>query len=130
MARTKLVAVLVVGIALAGCSSGSPDTPAGPATGTAGPRGGAAPSAGQVKCAELFVDGQRIDEARVRQGCVNASGAMITVQEFPCRDGRYLFQLASTSGAPEGWGLGGDVYHAKSLASDPAYAAAYQACVG
>ncbi len=128
--------VFAVGLllVLAGCS----DDPAA----TSGNEG-AAPTGGvpawasppvRPKCAEVFVPGKTIvfPPAEAAKGCADPDGGINVVGSFRCGDGRHLFQVDASSGAPRGWGFDGpgDVYHASAgeVASDPGYSAAYDKC--
>lgn len=81
------------------------------------------------KCAEVFRKGQNIDQARVKDGCLNPDGGEHLPGSGRCGDGRYLWTVAASSGAEEGWGFSGGPYTlTQDAASDPAYARAYEAC--
>jgi hypothetical protein len=90
----------------------------------------AGPSAGpRPTCAEVFDPGRLIDEKVALAPCQDPDGKLKAVGNFVCVDGRYLFQVDASTGAPAGWGFGGRAYRETTdAATDPDYAAAYRDC--
>ncbi|MBM2618923.1 hypothetical protein JIG36_25515 [Actinoplanes sp. LDG1-06] len=82
-----------------------------------------------VACAGVFRNGQLI--AKGFDGtCAGAGGGVQLVPALDCKDGRKLYQVASTTGARGGWGYAGARYRAVGDAtSDPAYATAVRKCL-
>lgn len=81
------------------------------------------------KCAEVFRAGLKIDQARVKDGCLDPDGGHHLPGSGRCGDGRYLWTVAASSGAKEGWGFSGGPYTlTQDAASDPAYGRAYETC--
>jgi hypothetical protein len=83
------------------------------------------------KCADIFVPGKKIvfppDEAA--KGCADPDGGINILGSQRCADGKYLFTVKAATGAPAGWGLEGQPYHASNdVASDKEFAKAYEAC--
>ncbi|MBA3488359.1 MAG: hypothetical protein H0T78_02255 [Longispora sp.] len=77
----------------------------------------------------MFKVGQVIDPAKANAGCLDSSNVLNSIGSFDCTDGRRLWQVNPRTGAPDGWGFGGDVYRAGHAATDPAYATAYSVCL-
>jgi hypothetical protein len=128
--RRALPAVLL--LVLASCSAEPEDGTSGDEV--IGPAGGtslAAPP--RPKCAEVFVPGRKIvfppDEAA--KGCADPDGGLQIVGVRRCADGGHLFNVDAATGAPKGWGLDGQPYHASSnLDTDAEFGKAYDACNG
>lgn len=126
--RLRLAAAVLL-FALAACSGQgeeSVDEVLGPAGGTAAPAQSLPP-----KCADVFVVGKPITIADVEGTCTDPDGGIVVSGSHRCADGRRLFAISATSGAPEGWGFSGGVYTAtRDAAADPAYRRAYEQCMG
>lgn len=119
----RVLAVAVLVLPLAAC------TPAGPPRKT-GPTLPATPAV--PKCSSLFHAGKILPKPPEPGGvtCVNQAGATFAVAGRWCRDGTFLWQVDARTGAPEGWGVSGGMYHLGKAADDPGYAKAYNNCVG
>lgn len=92
-------------------------------------RGIQASVAALPRCSEVFVPGEPIDDEAARAGCRDASGDVQIVGSFDCADGRRLWQVDASTGAPAGWGFSGEKYKASDdPANDPEYAKAYASC--
>lgn len=93
----------------------------------------ASSQAALAKCADLYRDGQIIDDAKARAGCLDPDGTAHYGGWRRCNDGRHLINVDPDSGAPRGYGFGGDVFHATTksdLSDDPGFGKAYAACNG
>lgn len=89
-----------------------------------------AATAAPIACGRVFRNGQTIATAFAGT-CTGVAGLVQFVPAFDCKDGRKLYQVASSSGAKGGWGYAGTKYRAVGVAtSDPAYSAAVQKCLG
>jgi hypothetical protein len=101
----------------------------GAAAAPGGDASAASPSAAWPSCDAVFVPGEEIDTDRALAPCRDPAGGLVAVGNFRCSDGRRLFQVDASTGAPAGWGFGGAAYRETAdAASDPAYAAAYSEC--
>lgn len=101
-------------------------TPVAPATPTE-----ASPSQAATlpKCGDIFRPGQVIDPTSAPDGCTGPTGTAHAGLYHECTDGRRLYTIDAAMGAPAGWGLTGDVYHAVAdAAGDPDFARAYKEC--
>jgi hypothetical protein len=118
--------MVVAALALTGCSG--PDPAPGPATINT-PLAESAPAL--PTCAEVFVPGKPVDEQLARAGCLSARGQVVAVGFFECQDGGILFQVDASTGAPNGYGLGGKPYRVVKgeSAANRGYKKAYQACM-
>ncbi len=106
--------------ALAGCGTDSQTEP--PAA--AAPTAPALPA-----CADVFAPGETIDQDQAAAGCLDPDGGTQFPGSLRCNDGRHLWSVDAATGAKVGWGFGGGKYRAsKEVASDPAYAKAYETC--
>lgn len=99
---------------------------------TAGVTASSSPTLAAPLCSDVFKVDAKIDPAKAAESCADARGGLHAVGSFECSDGRSLFQADANTGAREGWGFGGDVYHAARgpVADDATYSRAYHACVG
>lgn len=119
--RRAGVAVALM-LAVAGCGSDE----------TSQPTAGTPLTPAPAKCSDVFQVGKKIDQNVANAGCTDPDGGIHGVGAHRCNDGRHLWQVDASTGAPLGWGFGGDVYHAsktKDIAADPAYKKAYDSCV-
>jgi hypothetical protein len=82
-----------------------------------------------VACAQVFRAAQVIAKG-FDGACANAGGKLQLVPVFACKDGRKLFQIDASTGAPSGWGYAGAKYKATDPTGDPAYSTAVQKCLG
>lgn len=122
MKRTIAPFALLAVVLLAACSSNEEGTRPPTADGVAS-------TPALPKCAEVFKLGQKIDQDKAKGGCLDPGGGVQLVGAHRCNDGRYLWQVDASTGAPAGWGFGNDVFVAsKDAASDPAYSKAYEKC--
>lgn len=104
----------------AGCGGTEATTPAAAAPTTA---------PALPKCSDLFKPGQKINQAKASGGCLDPDGGAQMVGSHRCNDGRHLWQVDASTGAPAGWGFGDGKFTAvKDAASDPGYSKAYNAC--
>ncbi|NUT31526.1 MAG: hypothetical protein HOV79_00475 [Hamadaea sp.] len=90
----------------------------------------ASAEAAMPKCADLFQPGKIIDDLKGRNGCKDPDGSIVWTGWGRCDDGRHLFTVDASSGAPEGWGFGGDVFHAGKTPGDKGFSRDYKACNG
>lgn len=130
--RGRLIAVLaaagalmIVGVVI-GVLAMQDKEPA-PSPGVEALQNAAASMAALPACAEVFIAGQTIDDAKGTAGCKNAQGVVQMGSFHTCSDGRHLF----TVDAPRGWGFGGEEFHQtiEEVAADAAFSTAYAGCV-
>jgi hypothetical protein len=83
-------------------------------------------------CADVFVPGKVIDEKQAIGGCKSPRGEIQYIGYFECNDGRVLFSPDAKTGAPNGYGFGGEKYVkvAGETAANRGYAKATAACNG
>ena len=100
--------------------------------------GGASPDASEPAlsedrpaCAGLIQDGKVIDTKALANGCTDADGEWGTgVGDLPCTDKRHLFVVTSVPGLKDGWGWGGEKFHAvNDPINDKAYNDATTDCL-
>ena len=85
-----------------------------------------------TSCKEMYVPGKVIDEKKALAGCMGPRNVISAGSFFNCADGRALFSVDAQSGAPAGWGFGGEKFHAVKgeIAADSGYSKAYGDCNG
>lgn len=115
---------------LAACGSSSSTSSETTASATASQT---ATTVSAPKCVGSFTDGKIPADELVTGGstrCIDPDGTLRVSGATRCADGRHLASVDARSGAPEGWWLTGEVFHATSgpVAADPGYSAAYKAC--
>lgn len=82
-----------------------------------------------LACSDLFKPGQKIEQAQAERGCLDRSGGIQVVGGFRCDDGRDLWVMDSSTGAPAGWGFGDDEFVAvQDAASEAGFDKAYKSC--
>lgn len=127
MRSILVVALLSVG-GLAACSGDGPE----PATGYQAPAAVTSTSPAPLPCTTAFQDGAVPPVDDVHPTCADPDGTRVFIGAFRCVDGSHLATVSATSGAPDGWYLAGEAFHAVEgdVADDPGYAEAYQTCMG
>ena len=82
-------------------------------------------------CSEVFVAGKVID-AEEATGCRARNGERASLVAFRCPEGKTLYQIDTSSGAPKGWGVTGEMFHTVKgeLWNDRGYMAAQDHCSG
>lgn len=86
-------------------------------------------AAARLKCGDLFRSGKTIDQGKATAGCSDSYGELGAIGDLACHDGRHLFTANNVAGVPNGWGWGGDTYHAVDDAGeDLAFTKALQRC--
>ena len=85
-----------------------------------------------IPCVTAFQDGAVPPVDDVHPRCADPDGTTVFIGAFRCVDGSHLASVSPTSGAPEGWYLASEPFHAVEgkVAEDPGYAAAYETCMG
>jgi hypothetical protein len=82
-----------------------------------------------LACSDLFKPGQKIEQAEAERGCLDRTGGVQVVGGFRCEDGRDLWVMDSSTGAPAGWGFGNDEFVAvQDTASESGFQKAYETC--
>jgi hypothetical protein len=88
-------------------------------------------SGGVAACKDIFATGKIIDDAKAKSGCKSPNGQLQILGYIDCSNGKTLYSVDARTGAPVGWGYGGEKFHAvKDIAADAGYGKAYQACNG
>ncbi|MEU4639460.1 hypothetical protein [Micromonospora sp. NPDC023814] len=82
-----------------------------------------------LACSDLFKPGQKIEQAEAERGCLDRAGGVQVVGGFRCDDGRDLWVMDSSTGAPAGWGFGdGEFVAVQDATSESGFQKAYQTC--
>ena len=114
-------------LALAVCAVAVTAACTGDETGT--PASTAATGPAQPRCVDVFRTGEIIEPDAARDGCLDATGTVQQPTSVQCVDGRVLWSVDASTGAPGGWGFSGEEYQASSDAQvDKEYNKAYEKC--
>jgi hypothetical protein len=81
------------------------------------------------QCSDMFQPGRSIHAPAVGPQCADPDGKWVVVGSFRCADGRHLWQVDASTGAPAGYGFDGRPYQ-RGTSSDPGYSVAYATCHG
>jgi len=133
MTYRPALALVAAAVLTAACSSGGSVDPGAASSTLAGtsPTGSAAASTAALSpCSAVFQPGVKV----VQQAsptlimCKDPDGNTEGVRLGRCNDGSYLGTVEAHTGAPRGWFVLGDVFHAADIASDPGFGAVYRKC--